>query len=236
MAGKNTKTKESSTLAKIYLCVYNFGQVLGWSYILYQIIDYYTVSTTKSSLWNTVDISVIVFQNAAVLEIIHAATGLVPSNPVITTFQVLSRVMVVSGVLLATPPSFAAASFGLPLALLAWSITEIVRYLYYFMNLVGSIPHVLIWLRYTTFIVLYPIGVTGELLCFYAAQKYASMNPNAWSHNLPNAWNFTFNYYYFLLIVMFLYVPLFPQMYLHMFAQRRKMLGSSVTTDPNKIH
>ena len=77
----------------------------------------------------------------------HAITGLVPSNPVITTFQVLSRVMVVCGVLLATPPEFAAASPGLPLALFAWSVTEIIRYGYYFMNLIGYVPHLLVWLR-----------------------------------------------------------------------------------------
>lgn len=136
----------------------------------------------------------------------HAATGLVKSNPVITTFQVLSRVVVVCLVIQATPAAYAAASFGLPLALLAWSVTEIIRYGYYFTSILGFVPHILVWLRYTTFIALYPIGVTGELLCFYAAQKYAA-NTDAWSYALPNKWNFTFSYHYFLLTVMFLYIP-----------------------------
>lgn len=55
--------------------------------------------------------------------------------------------MVVCGVLLATPVEYAAASSGLPLALLAWSVTEIIRYGYYFMNLMGAVPHFLVWLR-----------------------------------------------------------------------------------------
>lgn len=65
----------------------------------------------------------------------------------------------------------------------------------------------LIIFRYTTFIILYPIGVTGELLCFYAAQNFASANPSAWSYSLPNSWNFTFSYNYFLIFVMLLYIP-----------------------------
>lgn len=80
-------------------------------------------------------------------QIMHAAVGLVRSNVVITTFQVYSRVMVVVGVILATPYTYAAASPGLPLALIAWSITEIIRYFYYFASLIGTVPHILVWLR-----------------------------------------------------------------------------------------
>jgi len=216
-------------LKKLYLASYNLGQTLGWSYILYQIIQYYIESSSDSTLWDKAKLSVIVFQNAAVLEIMHAAVGLVRSNVIVTTFQVFSRVMVVVGVILATPYTYAAASPGLPLALIAWSITEIIRYLYYFGNVFGIVPHVLVWLRYTTFIILYPLGVTGELLCFYTAVKYASANPDSWSYVLPNKWNFTFSYLYLLIIVTLAYIPGFPQLYLHMFAQRRKILNPSAT-------
>lgn len=87
------------------------------------------------------------YKNLLFFQIIHAAIGLVPSNVIITIFQVFSRVMVVVGVILATPDSYAAASPGLPLALIAWSITEIIRYFYYFANLTGIVPHILVWLR-----------------------------------------------------------------------------------------
>lgn len=78
--------------------------------------------------------------------------------------------------------------------------------------------------RYTTFIILYPIGVTGELLCFYWAQSYVR-ETKLWSIEMPNSWNFTFSYFYFLWIVMIGYIPIFPHLYLHMFAQRKKILG-----------
>lgn len=54
--------------------------------------------------------------------------------------------MLVCGVLLATPNAI--YSPGLPLALLAWSITEIIRYGFYGFNLLGVVPKVLIFLRY----------------------------------------------------------------------------------------
>lgn len=226
MAG--TKSKKPSALSKLYLASYNLGQTLGWSYILYLIIQYY-INPFHNTLWDKTQLPVIIFQNAAALEIIHAAIGLVSSNVIITTFQVWSRMMVVVGVILATPHTYAAASPGLPLALIAWSITEIIRYFYYFTNLIGIVPHILVWLRYTTFIILYPIGVTGELLCFYAAIQYSNANPDSWSYILPNKWNFTFSYLYVLIGVMLAYIPLFPHLYLHMLTQRRKMLNPNVS-------
>lgn len=80
---------------------------------------------------------------------------------------------------------------------------------------------------------LYPIGVTGELLCFYYAQSYAR-DHTVWSVELPNKLNATFSYYYFLWLVMLLYIPLFPQLYLHMFAQRKKVLGPELASKKSK--
>lgn len=132
--------------------------------------------------------------------------------------------MIVCGVLLPTPTG--PASPGLPLALIAWSITEVIRYLYYALNLLGAVPYLLVWCRYTFFTVLYPVGVTGELLCLYAAQSYVAKS-KLWSLEMPNNLNVTFSYHYVLLFTMLLYIPLFPQMYLHMFTQRQKVMAVS---------
>ncbi|XP_073827062.1 3-hydroxyacyl-CoA dehydratase 1 [Musca autumnalis] len=218
--------KEQSAAVKGYLFIYNAAQVVGWSYILYQLINYYLIQGPEFrngiTLWDYTRVSVIIFQNAAFVEILNAAFGLVKSNPVLTLFQVFSRMMVVVGVVMATPT--AKVSPGLPIALFAWSVTEIIRYGYYALNIVKFVPHILVFLRYTTFIALYPIGVTGELLCFWWAQNYAKTN-TVWSIEMPNIYNMTFSYFALLWIVMLGYIPLFPQLYLHMFAQRRKMLG-----------
>lgn len=225
--------KESSTLTKLYLILYNGIQTVGWSYIFYQLVAYYTFDKGNGqTLWEYLGNAVIFFQNAAALEIIHAATRLVPSNPVITTAQVMSRVIVVCGIVMATPTG--KTSPGLPLALLAWSITEIIRYGYYALNLLGSAPYFIIFLRYTTFIVLYPIGVTGEMLCVYWAQSYVRKT-KMWSIQMLNAFNFTFSYYFVLWVLLGLYIPLFIPMYMHMFAQRRKILGGGSQPAKKKV-
>lgn len=77
---------------------------------------------------------------------IHAATGIVPSNPVITAFQVASRVMVVCGVLIPTQASH--ETIGLPLAILAWSVTEVIRYGNYTLSLIKMVPYAIVYLRY----------------------------------------------------------------------------------------
>ncbi|CAO1412715.1 unnamed protein product [Diamesa serratosioi] len=219
------KSREPSQLAKAYLISYNVAQVIGWSYMLFQLICYYTIERgTKTTLWDYISLTVIIFQNAAVLEILNVALGLVKSNLMVTTLQVFSRVMVVCGVVMATPTG--KVSPGLPLALLAWSVTEIIRYGYYAFNLVGSVPYVLVWLRYTTFIILYPIGVTGELLCFYWATKHVYATKQ-WSIEMPNSLNATFSYFYVLWFIMLSYIPVFPQLYLHMFTLRKKIIGGA---------
>ncbi|CAG9768552.1 unnamed protein product [Ceutorhynchus assimilis] len=220
MASPKTSRKESLEV-KYYLIGYNFVQTIGWSIIFYKLIFYYLSPGTKT-LYDTVRCSLDIFQNAAVLEVVHAATGMVKSSPIMTAFQVASRVVVVCGVLMAT--NAAREGLGLPLALLAWSITEIIRYSNYFFNLIGSVPYFLKYLRYTTFIVLYPIGVTGELLCIFKAQNEVGQR-QLYSMKMPNNYNFIFNYQHLLWFLMLLYIPLFPQLYLYMFGQRKKALG-----------
>lgn len=214
--------KEPSALVKGYLVLYNVVQVIGWSYLLYQLISYLLNPSKDTTLWEFVKTTVIVFQNAAILEILHVALGFVVSNLALTAAQVYSRVMVVCLVLLATPT--APLSVGLPLALFAWSVTEVIRYSFYALNIIGSVPYFLIWCRYTFFIILYPIGITGELLCIWAAYQFVS-ETGMWSTTLPNPINFTFDYGYFLLASMLAYIPVFPQLYLHMFSQRKKVVG-----------
>ncbi|PKU31205.1 very-long-chain -3-hydroxyacyl- dehydratase 1 isoform x2 [Limosa lapponica baueri] len=59
---------------------------------------------------------------------------------------------------------------------------------------------------YNFFIILYPAGVAGELLTIYAALPYVKKT-GMFSLRLPNKYNVSFDYYYFLIIVMFSYVP-----------------------------
>lgn len=57
---------------------------------------------------------------------------------------------------------------------LAWSVTEVIRYVYYALSLVGSEPYPLLWIRYTTFYVLYPIGASSEAFLNYSTLPTSS--------------------------------------------------------------
>ena len=104
--------------------------------------------------------------------------------------------------------------------LFAWCLTEMVRYSFYAFNLVNLNIGVLTWLRYTLFIVLYPMGVTGELWCYISALPFL---PNGME--MPNPYNFTFSPYVATIIILLGYIPGFPPLYFHMFALRRKVVG-----------
>jgi len=208
----------NNALITAYLVLFNASLVFGWAYLLFIAIQNYS---NLNQLWNNVEIPLKIFQTAAIFEVIHALVGIVPSNVLLTFFQVLSRVFVVWGVLNISPPS--QVSVGLPALLFAWTVTEIIRYGYYVLHLLGS-ASLIQWFRYTLFIALYPIGVTGELLCIYAALPYVKQN-QLLTIQMPNPVNLTFDYQYFLILAMLTYIPLFPQLYLHMFAQRKKILG-----------
>ncbi|KAG7253164.1 hypothetical protein CRUP_028131 [Coryphaenoides rupestris] len=84
--------------------------------------------------------------------------------------------------------------------------------------------------RYTFFIVLYPMGVSGELLTIYAALPYVQKT-GLYSVTLPNKYNFSFDYFTFLTLTMVSYIPREwrahtpPQLYFHMLRQRKKVLG-----------
>ncbi|KAH8378482.1 hypothetical protein KR093_011646 [Drosophila rubida] len=225
-AAAKSSGKESSTLTKIYLFSYNAVQVGGWSYILYQLIDYYVLRSpefrAEVTLWDFTRLAVIIFQNAAAVEVLNSVFGLVKSNPTVTLLQVFSRMMLVVGVVMATPTG--KLSPGLPIALFAWCFTEIIRYGFYALNIIKFVPYFVLYLRYTTFIALYPIGVTGEMLCFWWAQRYAR-DHSVWSLEMPNKLNATFSYYIFLWIIMIGYIPVFPHLFFHMWTLRRKILG-----------
>jgi len=177
-------------------------------------------------LYTVTSITLQVFQTLAVLEILHSLLGLVRSSVQVTVQQVFSRVYVTWAILHLSPPS--QTSHGFPLLLFAWTITEIIRYSMYAISLVSSPPYLLTWLRYTFFIIAYPAGVTGELLVSYAAMLHCYQE-DLFSVHLPNSLNATFSFPLVVLCIMLMYIPLFPPMYLHMFTQRKKVLG--VKTD-----
>ncbi|EKX48663.1 hypothetical protein GUITHDRAFT_105298 [Guillardia theta CCMP2712] len=176
-------------LRVLYLCFYNLFGLCGWAMILFQVVSI-LLEGRVTNLWKELEGTVKLVQGAAVLEIMHSLLGLVRS-PVSRTFvQVTSRLLTVWASMDPlytypyTPfPKGKGCNYSIDvvecseewnyyigaMTLIAWSFAEIIRYSFYGINTVSpkSVPFVLVWFRYSGFIILYPVGVAGEMLCAY---------------------------------------------------------------------
>lgn len=87
--------------------------------------------------------------------------------------QVASRLLLVWGIGHFFPVT-TAASPAFSSMLVAWSVTEVIRYGYFAINLrFGGVPDALTWLRYNTFFVLYPLGISSECWLIWKAVEPA---------------------------------------------------------------
>lgn len=100
----------------------------------------------------------------------------------------------------------------------AWGVTEIIRYGFFALQVLGlRVPSWWMWLRYNTFFVLYPIGISSEcILIFKALEPAAELNPL---------------YKWFLIANLVIYVPGSYILYTHMMAQRRRVLRGKKRVD-----
>ncbi|KAG2595637.1 very-long-chain (3R)-3-hydroxyacyl-CoA dehydratase PASTICCINO 2A-like [Panicum virgatum] len=213
-----------SVVGRLYLSVYNWIVFYGWFQVLY-----YTTLTLLArgheSVYEAVEQPLLFAQTAALLEILHATVGFVRSPISATIPQLSGRLFVTWGILW----SFAEThSHVLVTSLvLSWSITEVIRYSFFGLKeAFGIIPYRHLWLRYSTFLVLYPIGLVSELGLIYAALP--SMKASGkYCLKMPNKWNSSFSYYYFSIILSILYIPGFPYLFHYMLTQRKKALSKA---------
>lgn len=142
------------------------------------------------------------------------SAGLVPSKLGPTIIQVLARLLIIGFVQV-----FADCKFTnfYSIMIAAWSLADIIRYSYYLLNMPMMFAHppfIALWLRYTSFYPLYPMGVLGEIGILATA--------------LPGARALTGTAGVILIaVLMLMYAPLFPLMFRHMVQQRAKNLYPS---------
>ncbi|TGZ56446.1 hypothetical protein CRM22_010163 [Opisthorchis felineus] len=208
------------SLGASYLLGYNSLQLLGWSYLLYSFVTESYSSGNWLALSSNAEFLLRTFQTLALVEILHACLRLVKSSPVVTALQLMSRVFVVWGIML---PLMKQETIAAPLCIVSWSLAEIVRYVYYALTICNSSIGFVTWLRYTAFMVLYPTGISGELIYMYEAVVFLRKN-DLYRFPMPNSFNVSFDYSWFILLVMLSYIPVAPKLYCHMLSQRRKVL------------
>ncbi|XP_047171116.1 very-long-chain (3R)-3-hydroxyacyl-CoA dehydratase PASTICCINO 2A-like [Vigna umbellata] len=103
----------------------------------------------------------------------------------------------------------------------------IIRYSFFCLKeAFGSSPSWLLWLRYSTFVVLYPTGISSEVGLIYIALPFIKASVK-YCIRMPNKWNFSFDYFCAAIVVLGIYVPGSIHLYSYMLAQRKKALSKS---------
>lgn len=213
-----------SLLRRLYLTAYNWTVFAGWAQVLYLALKTLNESGHEN-VYKAVERPLQLAQTAAILEILHGLLGLVRSPITATLPQISSRLYVTWGILWSFPQT--QNHILVSSLVISWSLTEIIRYSFFGMKeALGFAPSWLLWLRYSTFLLLYPSGITSEVGLIYTALPYIKESEK-YCLRMPNKWNFSFDYFYAAILVLGFYVPGSPHMYTYMLGQRKKALSKS---------
>lgn len=175
-------------MKNIYLTLYNLVQFAGWMAVL-------VTGRLDLLMW---------FQTIQMLEVLHCILGLVKSSAFQTFMQIISRIIIVWVALVPNPET--RQTIGLDMIFWAWPLAETTRYIYYALNLMKLNLYIVTWARYTFFIVLYPLGVSGELLILYKLMQL-SKRTGIYDYKLPNPLNISFYGDIAIILLILTYVP-----------------------------
>lgn len=171
-----------------YLIAYNLAQFFGWVAILF-------TGRLDLLMW---------FQTIQLFEVVHCMIGFVKSSAFQTLMQIISRIIIVWFALVPFPET--RQTIGLDMILWAWPIAETTRYIYYALNLMKLNLYIVTWARYTFFIVLYPLGVSGEFLILMKLKELVKRT-GVYDFPLPNFANISFHADIVIILIILFYVP-----------------------------
>ncbi|CAM9216748.1 unnamed protein product [Choristocarpus tenellus] len=221
--GPRGKLTLQKRLLKAYLMLYNIFTARGWIQVFFQLS--YALLKGEGTLGavNAMRSTVEMLQLISTLEFLHSFLGLVKSSPVnLIMQQIGGRDLALFSMVTAIP-----ATRDSPWVLLmfaAWTFSEIIRYPYYALLLIGECPASLHWLRYSAFIVLYPLGFAGELGTWIVGMPYMKEMGLYEIPGLPSGSVSWVLYAY--LVLAFGFGA--PKLYTHMLRQRKKQLQTPV--------
>jgi very-long-chain (3R)-3-hydroxyacyl-CoA dehydratase len=197
------------TMKKVWLIGFNVVTLIAW-------LLYFIHACLHGLAFDQLGLLLLtISQGLAIFEILNAILGIAGANWLLTAMQVFSRLLIV-GILNWIPADrwveldLHSTVTGFALITVAWSITEIVRALYYLTELLSKTIGVITFSRYTFFIVLYPIGVLGEFMVMFTFWEWRQFEINVINIALAG--------------IALSYVVFFPKLYMHMWRQRKKKL------------
>lgn len=204
-------------------------------YNLYQFIAYFYIVIVLSILWSRDgfdEISRTTFrivgpimkcsQMLQYLEFLHSLVGYTKGSALFPFLQVTGRNFVLFAIINNEPRiQVMPVVFIL---FLVWASVELIRYPYYIGSLMNKEISLLTWLRYTVWIVLYPLGFLCEGTVLLRSVPFFE-ETKQFTVQLPNPWNFTFDMVAFMKIYMgFVLLPGIYLVMKHMTKLRAKKL------------
>lgn len=145
MANQRQQAPPPSQARLLYLTVYNLLFASLWASVFTNAISH--AQSSRLDLFHATEAQARWIQTASLIEVLHAAFGIIKSPVGTTALQVVTRVIQVWMVWFCFPGSTAASRAYLAL-LLAWSVADSIRYFYLALNMHGKAPRGLVWLRY----------------------------------------------------------------------------------------
>ncbi|KAM6306954.1 LOW QUALITY PROTEIN: very-long-chain (3R)-3-hydroxyacyl-CoA dehydratase-like [Podargus strigoides] len=210
-------------LKKGYLIMYNLVQFLGFSWIFVNMtVDIWEKANYFYDTFHTIADMMYFCQTLVLMEIMNSLIGLVRSPLIPTVVQIFGRnfiLFVVLGSLeemQSKPVVFFVFYF--------WSIIELFRYPYYMLSCIGIEWKPLTWLRYTTWIPLYPLGSLAEAVCIIQSIPVFS-ETGKFSLGLPNPLNVTVQFSFLLQIYLIAFFLGVFVNFCHLYKQRKQHLG-----------
>lgn len=216
----------------IYLFLYNLYQFVSFLYIIVVLsIEWNRDGLTLAGQngFKTVGMFMKTSQMMQYFEVLYALVGYTNGSPLFPFLQVTGRNFVLFAYINAeeriqTKP--------IVLCLfIVWASVEVVRYPYYIISLLKREIGLLTWLRYSVYVILYPLGFMCEGLVLLVGVHYLE-DKGRFSIRLPNKYNFAFDLLYFTKFYMIF--VLLPGLYVvmnHMTKLRQKKLKSPKITN-----
>ena len=186
-------------ISKLYIILYNAVMLGGWAFVYGKGLLRYgrTLASGEAAsklsgelLWEEYGEWLFLFQMLMLLDVVNSLLRIVRSPVVTTVMQIASRILVIA--ILKLFPQARTTLVGMSLLLFAWCPTECIRYSFYLIKELRAgapkkgekkpandkgVPNWLLWIRYSSFILLYPMGITGELFVLYTSLEEVKSHP-----------------------------------------------------------
>lgn len=161
-----------------YLAAFNVVMAAGWCLVAATLVAsaIYTGSPLSALhlAFTNVGSLVLGLQLLVCMEVVHMTLAWVPPstmNPLLLLHcKVLRRLHLLVVAYFGVPQVHQTAALGF--VFVHWAVVDLIRYPFYLLNMVRACPPLLKWMRYSEFIVMYPISFTSEMYLWWVMYPY----------------------------------------------------------------